>query len=192
MQVLLNIPESYFEDECSSAFACFNRAKIEKAYNLSPGDDVEVVNIGLGADWLVFLATITTTSWTLFQLPGILKKSIEGWRWLIEKLKAYKIKKQLVSLDQDAAGMLAIDYVANKYGEESFFDLIDYKTIPVVDISGMVRNKVGGLVDHPFDYYVFTFRVVNESIILGVRSSGEIREMKSIDDIPDDLFDCIY
>lgn len=46
MQILLNIPEAYFEDECSPAFAYKERAKIEKQYNLRPQDDVEVVNIG--------------------------------------------------------------------------------------------------------------------------------------------------
>ena len=73
MQVLLNIPEAYFEDECSPAFAYKERAKIEKEYNLRPMDDVEVVNIGPGADWIVILATISI-AWKVFQVPGQIKK----------------------------------------------------------------------------------------------------------------------
>ena len=147
MQVLLNIPDNYFEDECSPAFAYRERAKIEKEYNLKPVDEVEVVNIGPGADWMVILATLSV-AWNIFQVPGQIKRSLEGWDWLVKKLKGFIKKKQLVSLDQDAAGMLAIDYLADKYGADESFDLLDAYTIPIVDISGMVRNSIGGLANH--------------------------------------------
>ena len=107
MQVLLNIPNNYFEDECSPAFAYKERAKIEKQYHLRPQDSVDVVNIGPGADWLVIMASITA-AWNIFQLPGILKTSLEGWQWLIDKLKGYQKSKQLVSLDLDAARQPAV------------------------------------------------------------------------------------
>ena len=87
MQILLNIPEAYFEDECSPALAYKERAKIEKQYNLRPQDDVEVVNIGPGADWMVIMTTITV-AWTIYQIPGIIKSILEGWQWLIDKLKS--------------------------------------------------------------------------------------------------------
>lgn len=189
MQVLLNIPEAYFEDECSPAFDYKERAKIEKLYNLRPQDDVEVVNIGPGADWLVLLTTIATTSWTLFQLPGIIKESLEGWGWLVEKLKSYKKNKQLVSMDQDAAGLLVIDHIVDKYGVDESFDLLDVHTIPIVDISGMVRNRLGGLANQPHSYHVFTFRIADRIIILSVRSTGKIKELESFHDMPYGLID---
>ncbi len=184
MQVLLNLPESFFEDECSPAFAYKERAKIEKEYNLRSIDEVDVVNIGPGADWLVLMMTITTTSWTLFQLPGIIKESLEGWQWLIDRLKGYKKNKQLVSLDQDAAGLLAIDYLADQYGDDESFDIIDAHTIHIVDISGMVSNRVGGLANHPHSYHIFTFRITGRIIILSVRSTGKIRELEAFSDMP--------
>ena len=188
MQVLLNIPEAYFEDECSPAFAYKERAKIEKEYNLRPMDDIEVVNIGPGADWIVILATISI-AWKVFQVPGQIKKSLEGCDWLIKKLKGYIKKDQLVSLDQDAAGMLAIDYLANKYGEDESFDLLDSYTIPIVDITGMVRNSIGGLTNQPHCYHIFTFRIAGRIIILSVRSTGKIRELETFHDMPYGLSD---
>ena len=188
MQVLLNIPEAYFEDECSPAFAYKVRAKIEKEYNLRPMDDVEVVNIGPGADWIVILATISI-AWKVFQVPGQIKKSLEGCDWLIKKLKGYIKKDQLVSLDQDAAGMLAIDYLSAKYGEDESFDLLDSYTIPIVDITGMVRNSIGGLANQPHCYHIFTFRIADRIIILSVRSTGKIRELEAFHDMPYGLSD---
>ena len=188
MQVLLNIPEDYFDDECFPAFAYRERVKIEEQYSLRPEDGVDVVNIGPGADWLVIMATITV-AWNIFQLPGILKSSLEGWEWLIEKLKSYKKNMQLVSLDQDAAGMLAIDYLADKYGADEAFDLLDAHTIPIVDITGMVRNHVGGLSNQPHCYHIFTFRIADRIIVLSVRSTGVIRELEAFHDMPYSLCD---
>ena len=188
MQVLLNIPDNYFEDEGSPAFAYRERAKIEKEYNLKPVDEVEVVNIGPGADWMVILATLSV-AWNIFQVPGQIKRSLEGCEWLVKKLKGFIKKKQLVSLDQDAAGMLAIDYLADKYGADESFDLLDAYTIPIVDISGMVRNSIGGLANQPHCYHIFTFRIADRIIILSVRSSGKIKELESFHDMPYGLRD---
>lgn len=186
MQILLNIPEGFFDDEVfnSSAKEIFNQA-----YGLRDTDEVEYVNIGPGADWIVLLTTFTGVAWTIFQVPGIVKKSLEGWEWLIEKLKGYIKEDLLVSLDQDAAGMLAIDYLASKYDADESFDLLDTHTIQLIDISGMVHNNKGELVDHPHNYYVFTFRIAERIIILSVRSSGKIKEMEVFHDMPYGLLD---
>lgn len=188
MQVLLNIPTNFFEDECSPAFAYKERAKIERQYNLRPQDGVEVVNIGPGADWLVIMASITV-AWNIFQLPGVLKSSLEGWQWLIDKLKGYKKNKQLVSLDLDAAGMLAIDYLADKYGEDSNFDLMDAYSFEITDLSGMFPNQEDSFAAHPHNYYVFTFYIAARILVLSVRSTGEIRELEAFDDMPYGLRD---
>lgn len=188
MQVLLNIPNDCFKDECSPAFAYRERDKIDKQYNLRFQDSVEVVNIGPGADWLVIMATMTV-AWNIFQLPGIVKDSLEGWQWLIDKLKNYKKNKQLVSLDMDAAGMLAIDYLAEKYGDDSSFSLKDAYSFEITDISGMFPNREDSLAAHPHNYYVFTFYIAERILVLSVRSTGEIRELESFDDMPYGLTD---
>lgn len=188
MQVLLTIPTDYFDDELSPAFAYKERDKIEKLYNLRQTDCVEVVNIGPGADLMVILATITTV-WSIFQLPGIIKQSLEGWQWLIEKLKNYKKNKQLVSLDINAAGMLAIDYLADKYGDDSSFDLMDAHCFKIQDLSGMYPNNEELLAAHPHNYYVFTFHIADRKLVLSVRSTGEIRVLEAFSDMPYGLLD---
>ena len=189
MQVLLSIPNDYFEDECSPAFAYKERKKLEEKYDLRPADSVEVVNIGPGADLLVILATIATAAWSIFQLPGTIKSSLEGWEWLVKKLKTYKKNKILVSLDLDAAGMLSIDYLADKYGEDSSFELMDAYDFNIVDISGMFPGREDGLAARPHNYYVFSFRIAGRVIILSVRSTGEIRQLETFLDMPYGLSD---
>lgn len=189
MQVLLNIPENYFENEPSFDLSDKQREKINRVFNLREEDKVDFVNIGAGADWIVLLTTFANVAWSLFQGPGILKKSIEGWQWLIGRIKGFIKKKQLVSLDQDAAGILAIDFLASKYGDDDSFDLIDIHTIPIVDISGMVFNNKGEFVDRPHRYYIFTFYIACRIIILSVRSSGELRILEVFDSGPDCLCD---
>ena len=189
MQVLLNIPEVFFDDEFGFDFSSIEKERISRAYDLRDCDEVEFVNIGPGADWIVLLTTFANVAWVLFQGPGILKKSIEGWEWLIKKLNEFFEKDLLVSLDQDTAGMLAIDYLASKYGADESFDLMDIHTIPLIDISGMVHNNKGEFVDHPHNYYIFTFRIAGRIIVLSVRSSGKIRELEVFDEMPYGLID---
>lgn len=189
MQVLLSIYEGFFEDELAPDFAEKECDKIVQIYGLRKTDKVEAINIGPGADLIVLLTTFFDVAWTLFQGPGVLKKSIEGWEWLIEKLKCLIRKDLLVSLDQDAAGMLAIDYLSSKYGVNGGVDLLDIHTIPMVDLSGMVNNNTSGLAVYPHNYFVFTFRIAGRIIILGVRSSGKIKELEIFHDMPYGLSD---
>lgn len=189
MQVLLNIPEGFFGDEFSYSLFPKEREQINRAYGLKDADEVEYVNIGLGADWIVLLTTFANVAWALFQGPGIIKKSIEGWEWLIEKLKGLIKRDLLVSLDQDAAGLLAIDYLANIYGDDSCFDLMDAHTFEIFNFEGMYPNCEDSFVAHPHNYYVFTFTIAARIIVLSVRSSGRIRELEAFDQMPHCLID---
>lgn len=189
MQVLLNIPEGFFGDELSFDLSPKERMQINRAYGLIDNDEVEYVNIGSGADWIVLLTTFANVAWCLFQGPGIIKKSIEGWEWLIEKLKSLIKKDLLVSLDQDAAGLMAIDYLANKYGNDSSFDLMDAHTFAIFNSEGLCPGHEDSFVAHPHNYYVFTFTIAARIIVLSVRSSGEIRELEVFDQMPYGIFD---
>ena len=189
MQVLLNIPECFYEEGLSLDLSPKERKMINHAYDLTDADEVEYVNIGPGADWMVLLTTFANVAWVLFQGPGILKKSIEGWEWLIDKFKGLIKKDLLVSLDQDAAGLLAIDYLANKYGDDSGFDLMDAHTFKIMNLEGMYPGQENSFVAHPHNYYVFTFTIAARIIVLSVRSSGEIRELEAFDQMPYGLID---
>lgn len=156
---------------------------------MSSADTVEVVNTGPGADVLVILSTIATAGFAVWNFPTVLRDGIENWRWLIDKFKAFKKKQQLVSLDMDAAGLLAIDYLTEKYGADAISDLRDAHTFNIIDVSGMFPGEEDSLADRPHNYYVFTFYVAPMIIVLSVRSTGEIKILEVFDDMPCGLHD---
>lgn len=175
MQILLNIEEDVFYELCPND-SDLNWEALERVYGLKESEEsVDIVNIGPGADWMVLLTTFNI-AWTLFQAPDIIRNSLDTWKRLINKIKSFKSNKKLISLDLDAAGMLAIDYLAEKYGDSSL-DLMDAHAIPIVDITGMVRNAKPSLADHPYGYYIYTFSLAGRIIVMSVRSTGEIREL---------------
>ena len=59
---------------------------------MQPADAVSLVNIGPGADSIVLL-TVFNIIWSVFQLPGIIKDSLDGWQWLVNLMKT-KIRKK--------------------------------------------------------------------------------------------------
>lgn len=134
MQVLHEIEE--LNDIIEELDNPFHEKKAKTKAGLRDGDSIACVNIGLGTDRLVLLATFGFV-WTVFRISGIVKKSIEGWEWLIAKLKDFAKKRQLVSLDLDASGLLAIDYLANKYGDASDFNLEDAHAFKITDFSDL-------------------------------------------------------
>lgn len=182
MQILLNIPEVDYDDYSSSSLNPDQRKMIDKKFGLSKSDDVRIVNIGPGADWLVLLVTFNTV-WNILKAPAVIKEVLEGWAWLIDKLKLYIKKEQIVSFDMDASLMLAIDYLAEKYGQDSSLNLMDAHTINLADISKMVYNLNSEFANHPHNYYVFTFWIAGQIVILGMHSKGEIRELEILDDM---------
>lgn len=185
MQLLLNIPESCVDLDLSEK----DRKTIEDVYDLTREDNYEIANIGPGADLLVILTTIATFGLSIWNFPTVLKDGLDNWQWLIKKLKSFIRKKELVSLDQDAAGILAIDYLANKYRDDSCFNLMDAHTFKIIDLGGMFPNRKESLAAHPHNYYVFTFYIAARIVVLSVRSTGEIRELEAFDDMPYGLID---
>lgn len=185
MQLLLNIPESCVDIDLSEK----DRKTIEDVYDLTREDKYEIANIGPGADLLVILTTIATFGLSIWNFPTVLKDGLDIWQWLIKKLKSFIRKKELVSLDQDAAGILAIDYLSNKFGDDSCFNLMDAHTFKIIDLGGMFPNRKESLAAHPHNYYVFTFYIAARIIVLSVQSTGEIRELENFDDMPYGLND---
>lgn len=163
--------------------------KAKQDIGLKEADSLEVVNIGPGADVLVFLVTIATTALSIWQLPTVIRTGLKDWQWLIDKIKGFAKKEQLVSLDQDAAGFIAVDYLFEKYDEDSSIQLMDAHTFNIVDVSGMFPGETRPLAIQPHNYYVFAFWMGTKKIILSVRSTGEIRELESFDDMPYGLTD---
>lgn len=92
----------------------------------------------------------------------------------------------------DAAGLLAIDYLADKYGADAIFDLRDAHTFNIIDVSGMFPGEEHTLAARPHNYYVFTFYVAPMIIVLSVRSTGVIKILEVFDDMPYGLNDSEY
>lgn len=189
MQLLLDIDK--FWDITGDIDNPVVNKKAKQDIGLKKDDSLEVVNIGPGADVLVFLVTIATTALSIWQLPTVIRTGLEDWKWLINKIKGFVKDKQLVSLDQDAAGLIAVDYLFEKYGEDSSMQLMDAHTFNLVDLSGMIYGQGETLAARPHNYYVFAFWMGTKKIIISVRSTGEIRELESFDDMPYGLTDSI-
>ena len=84
MQILINIPEEQFPE--GDDLSQMDREWIERNFSLQQADEVSLVNIGPGADWIVLLA-VFNIAWSIFQLPGMIKDSSDGWQWLVKLLK---------------------------------------------------------------------------------------------------------
>ena len=181
MQILINIPENQLPE--GDEFSQIDRERIKRNFGLQQADAVSLVNIGPGADWIVLL-TVFNIIWSVFQLPGNIKDRLDGWQWLVNLMKTKIRKKERVSLDIDAAGMLALDYLADKYGDDSSFNLIDAHSFNIIDINGMMHNREGSLEANPHNYYVFTFYIADKVIVLSVRSTGKIRILESFEVCP--------
>lgn len=96
----------------------------------------------------------------------------------MELIKTTISKKQLISLDIDAAGLLAVDYLHEKHSDNSDIRLMDMHTFNIIDISGIIRNDKGTLAFNPHNYYVFTFSSSRKVFVIGVRSTGGIKELE--------------
>ena len=142
---------------------------------------VTEVNIGPGADWIVTLIEYADVFLTLFSLPTVIKDGIKDWKWLIEKLRGFRSRKEMISVDEDGAACLAIDYLAEKYGEDAKLEIICHYIIPLADLSGMIHFQEETFASHPYDYYIQAYRVNSIIKILGIRATGEIRELESFE-----------
>lgn len=147
--------------------------------DLTGSKKVSEVNIGAGADWVVTLIEYAGGILTLFSLPTIINEGIRDWRLVINRLKKYHSKKKLISVDEDGAACLAIDYLAEKYGEEAYLEIIAHYVIPLVDLSGMINFQDDTYASRPYNYYVQAYSVNGIVKILGIRHSGEIKEIES-------------
>lgn len=187
MQLLLNIEELFPVIENFDDSDVEKRAK--EVVGLREEDSVKCVNIGPGADWLVILTTISSIGLAIWKGPTVIRDGLRDWKWLVEKIKGYIKNHQLVSVDEEGAFYLAVNYLAEKFGEDMSFRLIDSHTFNIVDLSGMIINREKSLADRPHNYYVFVFNIAYRNVVLSVRSTGEIRLLESFEDMPYGLSD---
>lgn len=179
MELLLNIEElsDITNNSWDESFQPDEEKQIRNVLQMEGVQKLARVNIGPGADLLTILVAINAVADAYLMASKLLEGS-EAWKRLISKIKGFITKKQLVSIDEEGAKLLAIDYLVSHYSCDAI-ELVDSHIIKITDISGMVRNT-SELAKRPHKYYVQTYRVNGEdTVILGLRSDGEVKLIKA-------------
>lgn len=179
MQILLNIDElaEITNDSWDEHFSPEEEKRIADTLQMGNVEELARVNIGPGADFLVILLTINTIVETYLVASKILE-GYDGWKRLIAKIKQFINRRELVSVDEDGAKILAIDFISQHYQYKSI-DLIASQVINITDVSGMICLS-SELAKRPHNYYVQTYCLDNENkIILGITSDGEVKLIKA-------------
>ena len=136
-------------------------------------------NIGPGADFWAVLASILVVKDFLLLAPSVLS-GIEDWKKLLDKVKHLIARHELVSLDEEGAQMLAVDYMMNHFPCK-YLNIIDSHTVKTQDFSEIIRSA-SSLVKAPYRYYILTFQTDDlTTYVVGVRSTGEINLIKVFD-----------
>lgn len=178
MELLLDIDElsDITNNSWDESFTESEEKHIKNVLQIDGVENLLRVNIGPGADLLVILTTIFLVTDTLLFAPKLME-GYDSWKKLIERIKGFISKKQLVSVDEDGAKLLALDYIVNHYHCDAI-ELVDSHVINITDLSGMIRNT-SELAKRPHNYYIQTYYINGEnSVILGIRSDGEVKLIK--------------
>lgn len=179
MELLLNIDElsDITNNSWDESFQADEEKQIKDVLQMDGVQKLARVNIGPGADLVVILTTVFLITDAILFAPKLIE-GYDSWKKLIERIKGFISKKQLVSIDEEGAKLLAIDYIVKHYLCDAI-ELVDSHVINITDISGMVRNT-SELAKKPHNYYVQTYRINGEDrVILGIRSDGEVKLIKA-------------
>lgn len=178
MELLLNIDElsHITNDGWDDSFKEKEERQIKEVLQMDGIEKVARVNIGPGADLLTILVAINITLDTYLVASKILEGS-EAWKKLIVKIKDFISKKQLLSIDEDGAKILAINYIVEHYSYDDI-ELIDSHVINIAEVS-CKPDASSDLAKKPHNYYIQTYCINGENrLILGIRSDGEVKLIK--------------
>lgn len=142
---------------------------------------IKNVNIGEGADWIMLLAVLNGIT-TVFLLGDKIDKGIEGWIKIGNRLKKILLRSDRVYFDKEAAGLIAVEYLAGKHHLKSL-KLVMESELPIKDLSGMLHDRESkDFIAKPYSVYFMTFEV-NEHLLLSlsVRSDGVVNEHYTFD-----------
>lgn len=181
MELLLNIEElsDVTNDSWDDSFKKDEEQQIRNVLQMDDVDKVARVNIGPGSDFMTILTVVNTVVET-FLIASKLLEGNDGWKKLIGIIKGFISKKQLVSIDEEGAKILAINYISEHYSYDAI-ELVDSHVINIAEVS-CKPDASSELAKKPHNYYVQTFCINGEDrLILGVRSDGEVKLIKAFD-----------
>ena len=153
-----------------------DKEEIKTKSGFSSVTDIDLVNIGPGADVIVLLLVISV-GLQILKIGAEINDGIDGWIGIGKKLRNLFRRKKIISVDEDGATALAIETIAK---EENVYKLekLSETTINLVDVSGMIPNN-RGLSQKPHNYYIQAYRVNGEDVyVMGIKSTGEVRIIK--------------
>lgn len=178
MELLLNIESvsDIVNNSWDLEFSDKEEFKIREAISMDDVDKIARINIGPGADLLVILAAVNIVA-DAFLVGSKALAGMESWKKIIAKIKGFKQKNELVSLDAEAAELLAIDYLYGRF-EYDTIELIDSHCFNITNLEGLVQSS-SDLARKPYNYYIQSYLLDNEHhVIVGVMSSGEVTILK--------------
>lgn len=181
MEILLNIEElsDITNDGWDDTFKKDEEQQIRNVIQMDDVTKVARVNIGPGSDFMTILTIVNTVVET-FLIASKLLEGSEAWKKLIDKIKGFISKCQLVSIDEEGAKILAIDYISEHYSYDSI-ELVDSHVINIAEVS-CKPDASSELAKKPHNYYVQTYCINGEDrLVLGVRSDGEVKLIKAFD-----------
>lgn len=188
MELLLQIEN--FDDKINGdGLTDKDKENIKKYINFEDADKVDCVNIGPGADFIVILTVINLIV-DVFLIGSRVTEGFDGWLKIGEKLKTLIKRSEIVSVDNDGATILAIDYISQREKITSL-KKVDETTINLVNVSGMIPANKQGIASKPHNYYIKTFEVNDDrTYILGIKSSGEVNLIKCFEFNPYGISEC--
>lgn len=188
MELLLQIDD--FEDKINGdGLTDKDKEAIKKHIDFEEADKVDPVNIGPGADMIVILTVINLIV-DIFLIGSRITEGFDGWLKIGKKLRKLIKRSELVSVDNDGATILAIDYIS-RYEKITSLTKVDETTINLVDVSGMIPANKRGIASKPHNYYIKTFEVNDDKIyVVGIKSTGEVNLIKCFGFNPYGISEC--
>jgi hypothetical protein len=181
MELLLNIEElsDITNDGWDDTFKKDEEQQIRDVLQMDDVAKVARVNIGPGSDFMTILTVVNTVVET-FLIASKLLEGSEAWKKLINKIKGFISKNQLVSINEEGAKILGINYIVEHYSYDSI-ELVDSHVINIAEVS-CKPDASSELAKKPHNYYIQTYCINGEDrLILGVRSDGEVKLIKAFD-----------
>ena len=178
MELLLNINtvSDIVNNSWNLDFSDEEECKIREVIGLDGVNKLARINIGPGADLLVILAAVNIVA-DVFLVGSKVLEGMESWKKIIAKIKGFKQKNELVSLDAEAAELLAIDYLYSRF-EYDTIKLIDGHCFNITDLEGLIQVS-SNFARKPHNYYIQSYLLDGEHhVIVGVMSSGEVTILK--------------
>lgn len=172
MELITRIPTDIYESDYYDEFEVSEAARIKELWSEATAE-IELINIGAGADWIVVLQTIGSVA--EFLKVGIeLAEKIIDYKKAAQKLLESKKDNSLIAVDIEGAKLLSLQKIAEYEGIKSI-EFTDQMVVPLVDMNDIFYKKRDGLARHPFNHYTFALKVNKEQVyITSVTSSGDV------------------